>query len=151
MNLNSPGQQVAEQAANAIGNIITQAAQHYVNPPARLTFLMSVTLPGIMGIISGVCKGGTEQDFRPDNDHLLFACLLIAATTSRVTGVRGDNVGFMVEYSIDNIVKSLEMFTELTSRSFEPRMNDSLLEVVNRCRTEAKEAFAGDMSKFSPQ
>lgn len=150
---NAPHQKNAEQAANAIAEVIADAASFYREPPQRLTFLLSTTLPGLMGAIQGSCKDATERNFSPNNDHLLFVCLLVANVTSRVRGggENGDSVGYMVEYSIDNIVKTLEMFQELTGRSFEPMMNESLLAVVNGCRNEAKAAFSGDLNKFSPQ
>lgn len=150
---NAPHQKNAEQAANAIAHVIADAASFYREPPQRLTFLLSTTLPGLMGAIQGSCKDATEKYFSPNNDHLLFVCLLVANTTSRVHGAgeNGESVGYMVEYSIDNIVKTLEMFQELTGRSFEPLLNESLLTVVTTVRDEAKAAFTGDLNKFSPQ
>lgn len=151
MNMNSIQQKTAETIASNFADQIGMASQIYRDPASRLAFLLSTTLPGIMGAIGGLAKDGTDPDFAATGDHVTFTCLLVANATTRVGNIDGKGQGFMVEYSIESIVKTLEQFKDMMGRSFEPMMNESLLEVINKVRSETAEAFTGNLGVFRPQ
>lgn len=139
------GEKVRQEIATLVcQNVATQfgiASQSCSDASDACTLATSLTLVGITATAMYVTK--TSHDKPPSNDDILFTCLFVANSVCF-----NDHGAALVEFEISNVIKTLQMFWDITGRSFESDLNPTLLQRVNDSRQKAEAAMA---NKFRPQ
>jgi len=120
----------------------------FPEPGQRFTLAMGVAMIGVAATCQLVIKEGLKET--PRRDDLLFACLLISNSAEFISNDTLTDV-LAVEFSFDNISKTIDQFRDITGRSIEDHLNKSLVEAINDMKTKAVDAFQGDLNQFKPQ
>jgi type 1 fimbria pilin len=135
---------VANHACQGVAKMFNMAARAFDDPGEIATLAMSITVVGITATAAYLTKKGKVGN--ADDDEILFTCLFVANSCAF-----SDAGSAMVEFNFTNIIKTLEQFQTMTGKSFEDKLNTSLLECVNAERNKAATAFHDEMTKFLPQ
>jgi hypothetical protein len=99
----------------------------------RVTLDCSVAMIGITSASISLSKFQGDGPHVPTNDHILFTCLYISnAATFRKDGV------LAIEYETSNVIRTLDQFKDMTGRSFEPLLDETLLASVQEAREQAR-------------
>lgn len=137
-------QEIATIVCKNVATQYSMACRAFPEPAEAVTLAASITLVGITATSIYLTQKG--PDVPPDNDDVLFTCLFLSNAVSF-----NDAGAALVEFDIPCVIKTLQMFWDITGRSFEPAMNESLRERVINNRNKAAEALQGDLNKFRPQ
>ncbi len=121
--------ELAQQLCKTTAEIFNRVSRMFDEPGESLTIVASVNLVGVTTVVMFLSEDGREAP--PTNDDILFACLYIASSCSFK-----DNGTALIEFDILNLIKILDQFHQLTGRSYERRLNRSLLDRVNEARDE---------------
>src|SRR5216684_698417 len=119
--------EIAHKLCKTVAERFRVAARIFDDPGESVTLVASISLVGVTQVAMFLEEDGMEAP--PTNDDILFACLYIASSCAF-----RDNGTAVVEFDILNIVKILDHFHQLTGRSYERRINRSLLDRVNELR-----------------
>ena len=114
----------------------------------RLTLAMGVAMVGVTATCQLVNKDGLASS--PDRDEILFACLLISNSVEFMPH-DASNDALVVEFSFDNIIKTIDQFHDITGRSIESHLNENLVKEATEMKVKATEALQGNLSQFKPQ
>lgn len=147
MDLKQKQNEIAGVLTHAIINQYKAASVAFEEPGHRLTLAMGVAMVGVTAAHQLVVKDATKT---PDRDELLFTCLLISNSVE-FTDADEHRDALIVEFSFDNIIKTIEQFRDITGRSIEDRLNESLVQEVRDLKAKAVEAMQGDLTQFKPQ
>lgn len=146
MNIKEKQQEIAGVLTKAIIGQYKSATVVFPEPGQCLTLAMGVAMVGVTATCQLVLKNGVEDT--PDRDEILFACLLVSNSVE-FTGVNEDTDALVVEFSFDNIVRTIDQFRDITGRSIEDHLNESLVHEVNEMKAKAVETLQN--SPFKPQ
>lgn len=138
---NSNHQEIATLVCRNIAEQFSLASQACSDSAEACTLATSLTLVGITATAMYLTK--VANDKPPSNDDVLFTCLFVANSVCF-----NDDGAALVEFEVSNVIKTLQMFWDITGRSFEPALNESLLRRVNDSRQKAEAAMA---DQFRPQ
>lgn len=119
----------------------------FPEPGQRLTLAMGTAMVGITASHQLIVR---DAESAPTRDELLFTCLLIS-NSAEFTDFNDQKDALIVEFSFDNIVKTIQQFRDITGRSIEDRLNESLVQEVQAMKAKAMDAFVNDLTQFRPQ
>ncbi len=149
MNTNQKQQKIAQVITDSMISSYKLASAVFPGPAGQLTLSMGMAMVGITASAQLVLKHGVNKV--PDRDGVLFACLLIA-NSAEFANVDEHNDALAVEFSFDHVLRTIDQFREITGRSIEGHLNESLIEEVNIRRAKAAEAIlASDLPLFKSQ
>jgi hypothetical protein len=136
--------EIAGSLCKAIGMQYMMASTAFRDDPGECTTLgISVAMVGIAATCMNITTSSPKRP--PTPDEILFTCLFIS---NSVAFDRDDTLG--VEFGIDNVIRTLEQFKEMTGRELKT-MNPSLLQVVEEVRAQSSsKSFPEGLSKFLP-
>jgi hypothetical protein len=139
-------QMIAVQMASGMAQMLHVTQAMFPEPGEKETLFMSASMIGISALAAITAKSvGHGNQYIPTQDHILFASLMTA------NAVEFDRDGELkVEFDIANVIKAMDQFKEMTGRSFDELMNDSLLGSVNAERNKALSSVSNSLSKFMP-
>lgn len=136
---------VAAGLVNSIGKMVMAATPFFKEDPGELcTMYMSSAAVGVAAACMNMTKATPGRP--PSDDEMQFSCLVL----SNALAFSKDGT-LVVGWEPVAILKALDQFKLLTGRSFEDKLNVSLLDVINDERTKANASMKGEMSKFMPQ
>jgi len=134
-------QEIATLICRNVAEQFSLASRACSDSAEACTLATSLTLVGVTATAMYITKVGNDNP--PNNDDVLFTCLFVANSVCF-----NDDGAALVEFETSNVVKTLQMFWDITGRSFEPGLNEGLLRRVNDSRQKAEAAMA---DKFRPQ
>jgi hypothetical protein len=146
MNKHAMQQEIAITVVNHVAQQLSMGLNVFQDGREKVTFCTSVSMVGVAASAIQLTETGSEIAPIPDEDMVLFACLY----TANASSFNGEG-GLFIEFDIGNVIKTMEQFQQLTGRSYEGRLDKSLMDKVRQGRKNASEAFTGDFSKFRPQ
>lgn len=129
--------ELAQELCKSVAEKFRSATRVFDDPGEGITLTASVSLVGVAAVSMFLGPNGPNGSAAPPtNDDILFASLYISSSCSFA-----GNGTAMVEFDIMNVVKILDQFHQLTGRSYERRMNESLLDRVNEVRNDTPKAY----------
>lgn len=141
-------QKVASTIVDATAKQLAFGLPFFQDGGGKVTFCTSVAMVGVAATATHLTEveGKEPGKIVPDADMVQFACLYLANASSF-----SPNGELLIEFCLDGVIKTLDQFQQMTGRSYEGRLDKSLMEKVRQGRKNASEAFTGDFSKFRPQ
>lgn len=146
MNIKEKQNEIAGVMTRAMIEQYKTAAVIFPDPGQRLTLAMGVAMVGVTATCQLVLKDGVACT--PDRDEIMFGCLLISNSVEFMEHDTA-NDALVVEFSLDNIIKTIDQFRDITGRSIEDHLNESLVHEVNEMKAKAVETL--QHSPFKPQ
>jgi hypothetical protein len=126
--------ELAQELCKSVAEKFRSAALVFDDPGEGITLIASVSLVGVVAV--SIFLGPSGNAAPPTKDDILFASLYISSSCSFA-----GNGTAKVEFDIMNVVKVLDQFHQLTGRSYERRINESLLDRVNEIRNDTTKAY----------